>query len=411
MAVYTEPTKEQWQAIAVSLGYDTIQWTGESRGTSDTKYVVKLGRKGEEPVTAMLNIIETPDVNRLGSDAAQAKFLPELLDYIRANSIIYDKSGKKVSFGVPTPFQFTGTVPYLIMDFPSKGDSRATVKKAIYVVPYISGKAPLHCDNIPQAENYAFRLGQAHAAWQKAAAGFPEADKLGRTFPVERWPDYAGRLRNNPDAVKKLAARLKETYQGVGESDAYWNHQAQEHIDKIIDAVAYITANWQERTKSLPDQVINGDPFPDNSIVSEHGSLIIVDNGTAERNKNLDIAIGLNAAAMGPGGKLDMHVASAYLNGYDSVKPLTPEERRTLEFMGQAAAIRWALYRTLLIADTPAGAIVSTRVPTAPLQQYEFWHEAEKSNARIADRLLEVKNMKRMENREKAALTRGKRLG
>jgi Ser/Thr protein kinase RdoA (MazF antagonist) len=93
------------------------------------------------------------------------------------------------------------------------------------------------------------------------------------------------------------------------------------------------------------------------------------------------------AAALWSGARPEKKVAAAYLQGYNSVKPLSEKEKETLEFMAQVAAIRFALARAVIIANAPEGVEVATRPPAALLEHYKYWHKAERRGGK-ADKLL-----------------------
>jgi Ser/Thr protein kinase RdoA (MazF antagonist) len=398
MAVYTSLSDEQWQQICHRLGYETITYEREERGTNDSKYVVTLGREGHPPVTAMLNIMETPDVHANGKPAEQSRCLPHLLEHIRGQLPLYGADGEKVEMGVPTPLLFDDSHPCLELEFPSQG-GEASVNKVVYVVPFVQGHAPEHYDNHPIDEATARKLGAAHAGWLKAAEGYPFACSMEPSFPVERWESLLPVLEQ-PETVEKLTQHLRRLHASVGADEAQWQEVAEEGIHALKDAVRYISSHWEERTARLPDVIINGDPFPDNSIINEEGTVIVVDNGTAGYYKNTDLAMGLNAAAMGRQGRLDHRIAASYLEAYQKVRPISQEEAETLEFMGQVSAIRWALSRLMLIANTPEGAIVNARSPLPLIEQYQFWHEMEAQGRHLVNELLPQEHASGLDERE-----------
>lgn len=396
MAVYTKPSRGQWEEIAHRLGFEKIAELQEVKeGTTDSKFRVTFEGKDGKSAQTMVTVAETPDVHTNGISAERAYQLPWLLRHMALNSRVQTVNGQSVVLGVPSPMTFTDPArpddnpdPLIKMDFPSNISGQGPVQKVLYVVPYVEGMCLDHEDNILQEATKAQLLGTAHAAWQKSAKGFLEGPSMEYALPVEKWAAAAQGL-NRPDAVGKLAARLSQ--ESTVPDDCV--EQARQQIDTLKKAVNYVSSHWAEKTRNLPYKLINGDPFPDNTIIDENNNVTVVDNGIASWYKNLDIAMGLNATAMGPGGKLDTSVARAYLNGYNEMTPLTPAERGTLEFMGQAAAIRWAVYRTLLIVDSPEGANLKTRPPTKLLEQYEYWHDAEEKVRKgeqppMADQLL-----------------------
>lgn len=110
-----------------------------------------------------------------------------------------------------------------------------------------------------------------------------------------------------------------------------------------------------ERPKDLPEGLIHGDLFRDNVLISGDEVVGLLDFESASRGSFVfDLMVTLLAWCFGD--KLDAELVRAMVEGYVSVRPLTPQEREALLIEGSVACARFATTRlTDFSLRVPAG--------------------------------------------------------
>jgi homoserine kinase type II len=141
----------------------------------------------------------------------------------------------------------------------------------------------------------------------------------------------------------------------------------------------------------VPRGPIHGDLFRDNVLFEGERLSGILDFYFAGCDTWLyDIGVCLNDWCMAPdGARHDEARASAWLAGYESVRPLQPQERRLLPALLRAAALRFWLSRlrdlhlprpaALLTAHDPAHfeRVLRQRAGTADAETETLWNPTE----------------------------------
>ena len=74
-------------------------------------------------------------------------------------------------------------------------------------------------------------------------------------------------------------------------------------------------------------------------------------------------------------------LSAALLSGYESLRPLTVDERAALPLLARGAALRFALSRAYDWLNTPPGALVTRKDPLDPARQLQFY--ADPANAAV----------------------------
>jgi homoserine kinase type II len=69
------------------------------------------------------------------------------------------------------------------------------------------------------------------------------------------------------------------------------------------------------------------------------------------------------------------------LEGYESLRPLSAQERAALPLLARGAAMRFALSRAYDWLNTPTGALVTRKDPMGPARQLQFY--ADPANAAV----------------------------
>jgi len=111
------------------------------------------------------------------------------------------------------------------------------------------------------------------------------------------------------------------------------------------------------RDASLPRGLIHGDLFRDNVLWDDAGAIAALLDFESASGGVLAYDLMVTVLAWCFGDSLDRALASAMIDGYESVRPLTREERRGLVAEGCAAAIRFTITRitdyAMRVSDQP----------------------------------------------------------
>lgn len=191
-----------------------------------------------------------------------------------------------------------------------------------------------HCGQVGRA------LAEMHLATADFAIRRPNALSLDGW--VELW--------------EKAAPRADEVLEGL---------QAE-----IGDELDYLSGHWP---KDLPAGVIHADLFQDN-VFFLNGQLSGLIDFYFACNDLLayDVAICLNAWCFEPDGAFNFAKGAAMLAGYQSVRPLSPEETASLPILARGSALRFFLTRLYDWLTTPEGALVVKKDPLEYLRKLRF---------------------------------------
>jgi homoserine kinase type II len=114
-------------------------------------------------------------------------------------------------------------------------------------------------------------------------------------------------------------------------------------LSQIEAEYAELLAAWP---RTLPSGVVHADYFPDNVLFSDGKITGVIDYYFACTDFfAYDLAIALNAWGFKPDGSPDAAALSAFLAGYESVRPLSPEEAQALPILCRGSAVRFTLTR------------------------------------------------------------------
>ncbi len=129
----------------------------------------------------------------------------------------------------------------------------------------------------------------------------------------------------------------------------------------IAADLAWLAANWPA---DLPRGSIHADLFPDNVFfVGERFSAAIDFYFACTDALAYDLAVCLNAWAFRADAGFRPDCARALIEGYESLRPLGPKERRALPLLARGAAMRFFLTRLADWGATPPGALVRPKDP------------------------------------------------
>jgi homoserine kinase type II len=114
----------------------------------------------------------------------------------------------------------------------------------------------------------------------------------------------------------------------------------------------------------LPSGPVHADLFPDNVFfVADRFSAAIDFYFACDDALAYDLAVCLNAWAFEADGRFKPDCARALLQGYEALRPLSPDERDALPVLARGAALRFFLTRLIDWSATPAGALVRPKDP------------------------------------------------
>lgn len=149
-----------------------------------------------------------------------------------------------------------------------------------------------------------------------------------------------------------------------------WWESAQERLaNKLNDEDRDLIANEIAFQKTidrqhLPQGVIHADLFHDNALFDGDQLAGIIDFYFACNDVFLyDIAVTLNDWCNEPQGSLNADKAKAYLDAYQSVRPLTRHEKRSFSALLRAGALRFWLSRLIDLHFPREGEMTHTKDP------------------------------------------------
>jgi len=145
--------------------------------------------------------------------------------------------------------------------------------------------------------------------------------------------------------------------------------------DKLLPGMAaYIALELQalceEWPQNLAQGIIHADLFPDNVFfLNDQVSGVIDFYFACNDLLAYDLAICLNAWCFEPDHAFNVTKARAFLNGYNSVRGLEPEEVAALPLLARGSALRFLLTRLCDWFNTPDSAFVKRKDPM------EYWRK------------------------------------
>jgi len=147
------------------------------------------------------------------------------------------------------------------------------------------------------------------------------------------------------------------------------------HIDAALDRelaaeIEFFEANWP---KGLPAGVIHADLFNDNVFFLHDRLSGLIDFYFACNDLlAYDVAICLNAWCFEVDNSFNATKARALLQGYEKVRKLGADERRSLPLLARGAALRFLLTRLYDWVHTPSDALVKRKDPQEYLAKVRF---------------------------------------
>ena len=148
--------------------------------------------------------------------------------------------------------------------------------------------------------------------------------------------------------------------------------------DEVRAEMDFLSAHWP---KDLPSGVIHADLFPDNVFFLGDTLSGLIDFYFACNDLlAYDVSICLNAWCFEKDGAYNITKGTAFLDAYQSVRPLSDAERTALPILARGSALRFFLTRLYDWLTTPEGAMVTKKDPLEYLRKLRF-HRQIKSAA------------------------------
>ncbi|MEO8531238.1 MAG: homoserine kinase [Deltaproteobacteria bacterium] len=140
----------------------------------------------------------------------------------------------------------------------------------------------------------------------------------------------------------------------------------------VAEHLPRVAAGWP---RDLPTSVIHADLFPDNVLMLGDKVTGLIDFYFACNDLTAyDVAVTHAAWCFDDSGQtFRPDLSAALLEGYESLRPLLPEERAALPLLAQGAALRFTATRAYDWLNTPAGALVTRKDPMAFARRLQFY--------------------------------------
>ncbi len=145
-------------------------------------------------------------------------------------------------------------------------------------------------------------------------------------------------------------------------------------LPSILDRAHELVAGWPS---NLERSIIHSDLFPDNVLmVGDRVSGLIDFYFAAHDMMAYDLAVTHAAWCFGRSGRyFETAVGNALVEGYESIRPLDPEERTALPILAQGACLRFVSSRAEDWLDTPPDAQVLRKDPMDFVRRWDFYAE------------------------------------
>ncbi|VWX46952.1 homoserine kinase [Novosphingobium sp. 9U] len=144
--------------------------------------------------------------------------------------------------------------------------------------------------------------------------------------------------------------------------------------DLVERELTLISSQWPEH---LPHSVIHADLFPDNVLMLGDKVAGLIDFYFACVDVTAyDVAVTHAAWCFSADGRHFLpQLSAALLEGYQSLRPLSAEERAALPLLARAASLRFLATRAYDWMNTPADALVTPKDPLAFARRLAFYGE------------------------------------
>jgi homoserine kinase type II len=323
MAVYTQLGAEALAAIIAEFGVGTlVSAKGIAEGVSNSNWLIETAAADGTTARFILTMYE------MRVEIDDLPFFLGLLDHLAARGC-----------PVPRTIHDRENRPYRLHD-----------GKALALIEFLPG---VSIDDPTPAQ--AGAVGAALAQVHLAAADFPGRRENG--LGLAGWQDLATAC--GAEGLAAIAPGLDTL---------------------VARELALLARQWPA---DLPHSVIHADLFPDNVLLLGDKVAGLIDFYFACTDITAyDVAVTHAAWCFGNDGRrFDAAISRALIDGYESVRPLSPEERAALPLLARGASMRFLMTRAYDWMNTPADALVTRKDPMAFARRLEFYGDP--ANARI----------------------------
>ena len=165
----------------------------------------------------------------------------------------------------------------------------------------------------------------------------------------------------------------KEIFQKVKKDCSKINKNLSLVIERNLEEIEH---NWP---KNIPSGIIHADLFADNIFFKNNQLTGIIDfYFSCNDFYAFEIAICLNALCFeGINENLSFNVTKAkkFIDGYNSIRPISENEKKSLKTLCQGAAMRFLLTRVFDHLNLVEGALVKVKDPIEYLKRLEFHNQ------------------------------------
>lgn len=315
MAVYTNIGSEQMGQIITAFDVGAlVSAKGIAEGVSNSNWLIETEGSGSGPLRFILTMYESR------VDAGDLPFFLGLLDHLAERGCpvprtIHDREGAAFRLHDGKALALIEFLPGVSVSEPTPGQAQA--------------------------------VGAALASIHLAAADFPA--RRANAMDLAAWQRLLG---------------------DCGEEGLASIHP---ELGRIVSGeLAFLAARWP---KGLARGVIHADLFPDNVLMRGEEVAGLIDFYFACCDLlAYDVAVTHAAWCFsGDGARFDPALSRALLHGYETVRPLSDDERRALPVLARGAAMRFIATRAYDWLNTPPGALVTRKDPMAFARRLAFY--------------------------------------
>lgn len=322
MAVYTQLGAEQLAALIAAFDVGELRSAkGIAEGVSNSNWLIETSGADGAGARFILTMYE----HRV--DLGDLPFFLDLLDYLAERgcpvpATIHCREGRT--------FRFVGDKAVALIEF----------------LPGVSVSEPTPAQ--------ARAVGEALARLHLAARDFPGERSNG--MGLAQWREFARECG---------AAGFADIDPGLGEL--------------VERELSRLERDWPT---ALPRSVIHADLFPDNVLMLGDRVSGLIDFYFACTDVTAyDVAVTHAAWCFdASGSRYDPAISAGLLGGYDSVRPLSGDERAALPILARGAAMRFLMTRAYDWLNTPAGALVTRKDPLAFARRLSFYADPANSD-------------------------------
>lgn len=318
MAVYTHLGAEEMSALIARFDVGTlVSAKGIAEGVSNSNWLLETTGKDGAGARFILTMYE------FRIELEDLPYFLSLLDHLAAK-------------GCPVPRTIHDRDGNLFVS--EHGPNRDKALALIEFLPGVSVSTP----TAGQARAVGAELARLHLA----AADFPASRANG--MGVAEWQRLAAAC--GPEGLARINPELAAI---------------------VAEELPRLAASWPT---DLPAGVIHADLFPDNVLMLGDKVTGLIDFYFACNDLiAYDLAVTHVAWCFDKHDVFQPDVSQALIEGYETLRPLSAEERAVLPLLGQGAAMRFAMSRAWDWLNTPADALVTPKDPMGPARRLGFY--------------------------------------